>query len=216
MNIILFGKPGSGKGTQAVLMSLRFKIPHISTGDIFRHEVRIKSKLGLRIEAIMKEGTQLVSDEIAMQVVENRLNQNDCKQGFLFDGFPRTIIQAKKFGALLEKMHKKIDHVIYLKVKDSLIVHRLAARRQCPECKQIYGLDKLHLPEDKCPDCRVKFIFRPDDNPEIAKGRLKTYSKQTKPLIAYYKKQKKLLEINGEYSPQQVLLEVIRAIDKRK
>ncbi len=184
MKIVLFGPPGSGKGTYASRISPIYKIPHISTGDIFRAHLAQKTDLGKKIEDVMKSGN-LVPDDLTMDVVHDRLSQEDCKNGFILDGFPRTIPQAELF----DKM-EKLDVVVNLVVPDEVIIKRLSARLSCKECKTIYNTLTLKpKAEGKCDKCGGELFLREDDKPEQIRNRLEVYRKQTFPLIEYYRKQ---------------------------
>ena len=193
MRIILLGPPGSGKGTYASRLSPILGIPHISTGDIFREEIKNKTELGRLTENYLKNGI-LVPDKIVMDVVRKRLERTDAKKGFIFDGFPRTINQADE----LENI-SKIDKVINIVVSDDIVIKRLSARRQCSKCGEIYNI--LFLKSKKegiCDRCGGHLFQRKDDAPEVIKERLEVYKKQTEPLISYYKKRKLLTDVVNE------------------
>ena len=193
MRIILLGPPGSGKGTYASRLSPILGIPHISTGDIFREEIKNKTELGRLTENYLKHGI-LVPDKIVMDVVRKRLERTDAKKGFIFDGFPRTINQADE----LENI-SKIDKVINIVVSDDIVIKRLSARRQCSKCGEIYNI--LFLKSKKegiCDRCGGHLFQRKDDAPEVIKERLEVYKKQTEPLISYYKKRKLLTDVVNE------------------
>ena len=201
MNIIFFGPPGSGKGTYASRAIAQLEIPHISTGDIFRAEIAKQSQLGKKVEGIIKQG-KLVDDKTVMEVVEKRLKEKDCKKGFIFDGFPRTLEQAIEFQKIA-----KIDLVINLVLDDDIIIEKALARRICEKCGNIYNVADIKrgnirmpplLPKvsGKCDKCGGNIIQRKDDNEETIRDRLETYKKQTKPLLEYYNKEKIIQNVN--------------------
>jgi adenylate kinase len=182
MKKIFLGPPGAGKGTAASRMSTICDTPHISTGDLFRKNIKEKTAIGIRAKKFMDEGL-LVSDEIVIEMLKNRISENDCKKGFILDGFPRTIPQAKKLNELTE-----INKVINMRVSDEIVITRNSSRVSCSICGKIYNLRNMAPKEEgKCDDCEGKIIKRPDDEPEIIKKRLEIYKKETRPLIDFYK-----------------------------
>ncbi|GAB4378414.1 MAG: adenylate kinase [Calditrichia bacterium] len=204
MILILLGAPGVGKGTQAKRLTQEFGIAHISTGDILRTEVREQTELGRQAEAIIKKG-ELVPDDIILHMIENRLSQPDCKNGFILDGFPRTIPQAQGLDRLLEKLG--IDHlkVIEIFVPDEIIIQRLSSRRICAKCGADYNLITNPPPEDGiCRICGGRIIQRNDDKEATIRNRLKVYRDQTAPLIEYYQNKGCLLRVDGTKSIDQV------------
>lgn len=212
MNIILLGPPGVGKGTQAQLIAEKYNIPQISTGDMFRAAIKAGTPLGKQAEIITKAG-KLVDDSITLGLVKGRLQKLDCKNGFLMDGFPRTIAQAEGFNALLRQMHKKLDGVISIVIDDAIIIRRLSGRRICPECNAVYHKDTNPPKKDNlCDKCHVSLIQRVDDKPETIKKRLETYRTQTKPLIAFYKKQ--LYEVDGSQPIEKVFQDITAVMKK--
>ena len=193
MRIILLGPPGAGKGTQAQNITKAFDIPQISTGDMLRAAIKAGTELGLKAKAVMDAG-KLVSDDIILGLVKERIQKDDCKNGFLFDGFPRTIPQAQ---ALVDN-GIVIDAVVELQVPDEKIVKRMSGRRSCPNCGAVYHLVNLPpIKEGICDKCGTKLIQRPDDSAETVANRLKVYHEQTEPLIAYYTAQGIIHEISG-------------------
>lgn len=197
MNLILFGPPGAGKGTQAQFIVERFGIPQISTGDMLRAAVKAQSPLGLKAKAIMESGG-LVSDEIVLGIVQDRLAQQDCASGFVLDGFPRTIPQAVSLGDILAGMNGVINHVISLEVDNAEIIRRLSGRRACSACGKGYHV--LYDPpkqEGVCDACGGALVQRDDDKEATVKNRLDVYDQQTAPLKNYYEQTGLLRQING-------------------
>jgi len=195
MNIILLGSPGVGKGTYATLLAKKYKIPHISTGDIFREAVKEKSELGIKVKEFLDRG-ELVPDDITILVIKERMKKNDVDVGFLLDGFPRTIPQAEA----LEKF-KKIDKVLNFVAPEKTIMDRLSGRRICKKCGAIYHLINIKPKvEGICDKCSGELYQRSDEKPNVTKKRLKEYNKKTKPLIDYYKKKGLLANINANFS----------------
>lgn len=193
MRITIMGPPGGGKGTQAEILSEKFSIPHISTGAIIRAAIREKSELGIASEKYIAEG-HLVPDELVIGMVSERLKEDDCKNGYILDGFPRTIAQAE---AMIEK-DIKLDYALNLVVSDDVIIKRLGGRRECKVCAAPYHIDfNPSLKEGVCDKCGGELIQRPDDIPETIKERLSTYHKQTEPLIDFYKKAQLLVNVEG-------------------
>ena len=187
-NLIFVGAPGAGKGTISAVMLEKYPLVHISTGDILRDEVKRGTELGQQASVLMKEG-KLVPDEIVAGMVRARLAQKDCDNGFILDGFPRTIAQAETLARILTDMGKKIDAVVYLNVADEVILQRLTARMNCRGCDAIYN--KIFMPpkvEGICDKCGSELFQRADDSLETAKSRLAVFHKQTQPLIDFYEK----------------------------
>jgi adenylate kinase len=200
MKIIMLGAPGAGKGTMASRLHEKLNIPHISTGDIFRENIANGTELGKKAKTYMDKG-QLVPDELTCDLVADRIEKSDCNDGFILDGFPRTIPQAEMLDRVLKEKNEKIDHVINIQIKDDTIVKRMDGRRSCPKCKKIYQLNVESLRPKKdgiCDDCGTPLVQREDDKPETVLNRLKIYHEQTEPLIDYYKKQDLLQSVNGE------------------
>ncbi|NLL06603.1 MAG: adenylate kinase [Clostridiaceae bacterium] len=198
MKVVLLGAPGSGKGTQAVNISDWYEIPHISTGDIFRSNIKSSTELGKKAKEYIDKGL-LVPDELTIDIVSNRLNQSDCKEGFILDGFPRTVNQAEKLDGILKEMGANIDVVLNIEVEDSQIITRMAGRRVCPKCGMSYHIDyNPPLEGDICKNCGETVVQREDDKEETVLQRLTTYHKQTEPLIEYYEKVKKLVTVKGQ------------------
>ncbi len=214
MNLILLGPPGVGKGTQAQLIAKQYAIPQISTGDMFRAAIKQGTPLGKQAEIIIKSG-KLVDDSITLGLVKERLQKSDCKNGFLMDGFPRTIRQAEGFEILLKDMHQKLNGVIGIAVADAIIIKRLSGRRSCPECNAVYHLETNPPKHDNlCNACNIPLIQRVDDQPETIKKRLDTYRNQTEPLILFYKKKKLLYEVNGNQPIEKVFKDISAVLKK--
>jgi len=197
MRLILFGAPGVGKGTQAKILSSKLNIPHISTGDILRQAVKDQTPLGKKAKEVMNRG-ELVSDEIMIGIIKDALQQERCKNGFILDGFPRTLAQAGAFDKLMKNLNLKDFLLISLSADDEELISRLANRRQCKVCHNIFNLDEIKY-SSKCPNCRAEnsFIQREDDKEEVIRNRLKVYKENTKPVLDYYEKQDKVIYVNG-------------------
>jgi len=191
MNIIMLGAPGAGKGTQAVRLSETYKIPHISTGDIFRKNIKEETPIGLVAKGFIDKG-QLVPDEVTVNIVKQRLLEGDCEKGYILDGFPRTVYQAEELDKITH-----IDGVINIDIEFSELIDRLTGRRVCSACGESYHIDFLKG-KTACGKCGANLIQRKDDNAETISNRLDVYEKQTAPLIDYYKKQEKLINIKSE------------------
>ncbi len=205
MKIILLGAPGSGKGTQAARISEEYKLPHISTGDIFRENIANKTPLGLKVKAIMDAGN-LCPDELTIDLVKDRLAQADCANGYLLDGFPRNLVQA----AALDEFNAP-EKVIDLNVDLKGIERRLTGRRSCPACGNSFHIDFIGDTKN-CPDCGAELIIRKDDNPATVKERLEVYATSTAPLVDYYRKQGKLIDVNGDQSIDGVFAEIKKVL----
>jgi len=216
MRLILLGGPGSGKGTQGAVISERYSIPEVSTGDLFRKHVAEKTPLGQKADDYMKKG-QLVPDELVLSMVEERLDQSDCANGYLLDGFPRTLAQAASLKKMLAKRGTALDHVVLIDVLDEAIVARLSARRTCSSCGTIYNLN-LSPPKKAgvCDKCGGKLTQREDDMPETIRQRLRIYHQATEPLIAYYRKEGLVRQVDGSKSPQEVSRAIIAALGPAK
>ena len=189
MRLLLIGPPGGGKGTQAKYLIDHFDIPQISTGDMLRANIHNNTNLGKDAQKLMNSG-QLVPDSIILDMMKERLIDQDCDNGFILDGFPRTIPQAEGLDYLLKSMKEQLDHVIVMDVPDNLIITRLSNRRSCKKCGQVYNL--IFEPPTiagKCNNCGEDLFLRPDDNPAIIQQRLTVYHQQTKPVIKYYSDQ---------------------------
>lgn len=197
MRLILLGPPGAGKGTQAKRVIEEFDIPHISTGDIFRKNIKEKTELGQKVEGLLAEG-KLVPDELTIEIVWDRLDQEDCKNGFLLDGFPRTIPQAEALDEGLAKRGLKLDRVLNIDVDKDSLVKRLSGRRVCPNCGASYHIDNNPPKvEGICDVCQTPVIQREDDKEQTVLDRIKVYDSQTKPLVDFYNKQDLVFTVDG-------------------
>ncbi|EOT28731.1 adenylate kinase [Eubacterium sp. 14-2] len=197
MKIIMLGAPGAGKGTQAKQIADKYSIPHISTGDIFRANLKAGTELGKKAKEYMDQGL-LVPDELTCDLVMDRIGQEDCKNGFVLDGFPRTIPQAEALDAALAKINEKMDYAIDVDVPDENIVNRMSGRRACLNCGATYHIVSIPTKvEGICDRCGNQVVLRDDDQPETVKKRLNVYHEQTQPLIDYYKKQNILKTVDG-------------------
>ena len=210
MNIILFGAPGAGKGTQAKELTKKYEIPQISTGDILRAAIANKTPLGLEAKKLMDEG-KLVSDDIVNGLVEARLQEADCEKGFILDGFPRTVAQAEALDGILEKFNKKIEKVIALDVSDDEIIERITGRRVSKKTGKIYHI-KYNPPVDENPEDLEQ---RADDNKETVVKRLEVYNKQTAPVLDYYKKQGKVYTVDGTKKLEEITKDIIKILEKQ-
>ena len=196
--VVLLGPPGVGKGTQAGLISKKYELTHISTGDIFRANLKQGTPLGLKAKEYMDKGL-LVPDELVCDLVKDRVQQDDCKNGFLLDGFPRNVEQAKELEKALASMNTELSGVIAIEVDDSELISRLADRRICKGCGDSYHLQyKKPSVEGKCDHCGGELYQRRDDSEEVIKNRLNVYHEQTAPLLDFYSERKKLSKINGK------------------
>ncbi len=208
MNLILLGPPGAGKGTQAERMSALYGIPHISTGDIFRENLKKGTELGLKAKEYMDRG-ELVPDEVVIGIVRERLAEPDCETGFILDGFPRTVAQADALKEMLAETGRAIDHVLNVQVPDEVVVERLTARRTCRSCGAVYHL-KFNPPrvEGKCDSCGGELYVRDDDREETVRARLREYRAKTQPLIEYYRSEGLLRDVDGGASMDEVLASI--------
>lgn len=207
-NLIFLGAPGAGKGTQADLICSHYQIPHISTGDIIRQALKTGTELGKQAKGYIEKGL-LVPDELVIDIIKERIIKEDCKDGFVLDGFPRTIAQAEA----LDNMGVKIDKVLNFHVEDSDIIKRMSGRRVCDKCGSTFHIEFNPSENgEMCDKCTGTLIQRKDDKPEIVKDRLDVYHKETEPLINYYEKQNKLFTINGNADINEITKEAIAII----
>ncbi len=206
MNIILLGAPGAGKGTQAVRLAERYKLPHISTGDIFRYNIKNQTPIGIEAKSYIDKG-QLVPDDVTVRIVKSRLEEDDVKNGYLLDGFPRTVAQAEALDEF-----SKVDAVINIDVDTNKLLRRITGRRVCAKCGESYHIDFIG-DKKTCDKCDGELIQRADDNEETVKSRLDVYEKQTAPLIGYYDKKGVLLTIDGDGDIDKVFKSITERLD---
>lgn len=213
MRIVLLGSPGSGKGTQASRIVEKYNIPHISTGDMFRDNIRRQTSIGIEAKKFIDKG-HLVPDELTLQMIEDRFVQPDCDQGFLLDGFPRTLVQAEALELELQKTGKKLNAVINLDVHDDTIIRRMTGRRVCGNCGATYNLT-FNKPavENTCDKCGGSLLVRDDDKLETVTNRLKVYKTETQPLIDFYKDKGILITVNGELDAEVVFQNICDALE---
>ena len=208
MKIIMLGAPGAGKGTQAKKIADLCEIPHISTGDIFRANIKQGTELGKKAKSYMDAG-ELVPDELVCDLVVDRIQQDDCTEGFILDGFPRTIPQAEALTEALNAIEQKMEYALNIDVPDENIIHRMAGRRACVGCGATYHLEFAPTKvEGICDVCGEKLILRDDDKPETVTNRLNVYHAQTKPLIDYYDKKGIVYTIDGTQSMDKVFSDI--------
>ena len=209
MKIIMLGAPGAGKGTQADKICAKYEIPHISTGDIFRANIKNNTELGQKAKSYMDKG-ELVPDELVVDLVVDRIKADDCKKGYVLDGFPRTIPQAEALDAALAAINDKVDFAINVEVPDENIINRMSGRRACVSCGATYHI--VHIPtkvEGICDKCGAELILRDDDKPETVKNRLNVYHEQTQPLIDYYTDKNVLHEVDGTKEMEEVFSAIV-------
>lgn len=212
MKIIMLGAPGAGKGTQAKQIADKYSIPHISTGDIFRANLKEGTELGKKAKEYMDQGL-LVPDELTCDLVMDRISQEDCKNGFVLDGFPRTIPQAEALDVALSKIGQKMDYAIDVDVPDDNIINRMSGRRACLNCGATYHIVSIPTKvEGVCDRCGSQVVLRDDDQPETVKKRLEVYHAQTQPLIDYYKKQDILKTVDGTQPMEQVFDAIVEIL----
>ncbi|MCK8816188.1 adenylate kinase [Natroniella sulfidigena] len=204
MYLLLVGPPGAGKGTQAKRLAKTYSMPHVATGDIFREAIKNETPLGKKAKEYIDQG-KLVPDEVTVGMVEERLSRDDCQEGFILDGFPRTVNQANELTDILQDLELALDAVVNIDVGDEEVINRLSGRRVCSECGASFHVE-FSPPQDEgvCDECDGELYQRDDDNPETIKERLVVYSEQTSPLIEYYQERDLLLVIDGETTPEQV------------
>ncbi len=213
MKIVMLGAPGAGKGTQAKMIAAKYEVPHISTGDIFRANIKNGTELGKKAKEYMDQGL-LVPDELTVDLVIDRLSQEDCGKGYILDGFPRTIPQAQALDAALSKRGEKMDYAIDVDVPDENIVNRMSGRRACTGCGATYHI--VHNPSKKgdvCEVCGETLILRDDDKPETVQKRLTVYHEQTQPLIDYYTQQGILKTVDGTQDMNDVFADVTKILE---
>ena len=212
MKIIMLGAPGAGKGTQAKMIAEKYNIPHVSTGDIFRANIKGGTPLGMQAKEYMDKG-QLVPDELTVKILLDRVAQDDCKDGYVLDGFPRTIPQAEVLDKALTEMGDSVDFAIDVDVPDENIVNRMSGRRACVKCGATYHI-KYNAPkvENVCDACGDALILRDDDKPETVAKRLAVYHEQTQPLIEYYEKKGILKSVDGTIDLKDVFAAIVEIL----
>jgi adenylate kinase len=212
MRLILLGPPGAGKGTQAEKIANEYNIPHISTGDIFRANIKNETKLGLKAKQYIDNG-ELVPDSVVVAIVEDRIKQDDTRNGFLLDGFPRTENQALALDDVLNEMEISLDAVINIKVDPQILVSRITGRRICKDCGATYHIE-FNPPAEKgvCDLCGGELYQRSDDNEDTVQNRIDVYNKQTAPLIEYYSKQDLIKTIDGEQAIDKVFTDIVKKL----
>ena len=216
MRIILLGAPGSGKGTQAQMLVEKYNIPQISTGDLLRAAAEAGTELGIKAKSIIDAG-QLVSDDIVLGMIKERLAEDDAKNGFILDGFPRNISQAKAMDKMLEGLGWPLDSVILINVDQDFIIRRIVGRRTCPVCKQVYNIyTSPPKKEGICDKCGAKLTHRADDNEETIRKRLEVYEQQTAPLIKYFNEQEKLYSVDGTGDIKDIFNSICQILDEKK
>ncbi|MBR5766011.1 MAG: adenylate kinase [Lachnospiraceae bacterium] len=209
MKIIMLGAPGAGKGTQAKMLAEKYGIPHVSTGDIFRANIKEQTELGMEAKKYMDQGL-LVPDELTVKILLDRVAKDDCKNGYVLDGFPRTIPQAEVLDKAVAELGESIDYAINVDVKDENIIRRMSGRRACLKCGATYHIE--HIPPKKegiCDKCGSELVLRDDDKPETVEKRLKVYHEQTQPLIDFYSKKGILKEVDGSQDMKDVFAAIV-------
>jgi adenylate kinase len=212
MNLILLGPPGAGKGTQAKMLAQEFRIPHISTGDMFRDHKARGTELGKKIQAVMDAGG-LVTDEITNALVDERLSRADVAKGFILDGYPRTTAQAEHLAGMLGQSGRKIDRVVSYEIDTAVVVDRIGGRRSCPKCGAVYHVT-ANPPKKQgaCDKEGTALVHREDDKPENVRKRMEEYAAKTKPLKAFYEQRKLVTEVQGVGEPNAILKATITAL----
>jgi len=213
MRLILLGGPGAGKGTQAKKLVDKYNIPQISTGDILRGAVKNNTELGQKAKSFMDAG-ELVPDNVIIGIVKDRIQENDCEKGFIFDGFPRTTAQAEELDTMLTELNIKLDSAINFKVSDEVIVARMSGRRTCAQCQAVFNI-KFNPPKQEgvCDKCSGELTQRDDEKEDVVRNRLKVYEDQTAPLIDFYNNKGLLKDINGEQEINTIFEEVTNMLD---
>ena len=213
VKIILLGPPGAGKGTQAKSISNRYSIPHISTGDIFRKNISENTPLGIEAKRYMDNG-QLVPDEVTINMVKDRLQQEDCKNGYLLDGFPRTVSQAESLQEFLQSRNESLDTALLIDVPKEFILERMTGRRVCPSCGASYHIKFNPAKDGKCELCGSEVVQRKDDTEETVKERLDVYDRQTQPLIDFYRDKNLLSVVEGTKAINEVFESICDVLGK--
>lgn len=215
MKIIMLGAPGAGKGTQAIMIAEKYNIPHISTGDIFRANIKNGTELGKEAKSYMDKG-QLVPDELTVRILLDRVSNDDCKNGYVLDGFPRTIPQAEALEKAVAELGEQIDYAINVDVPDENIIKRMSGRRACLKCGNTYHIE--HIPpkvEGICDNCGSELVLRADDKPETVLERLTVYHEQTQPLIDFYGKKDILKTVDGTQKMDDVFNSIVNILEAK-
>ena len=216
LTVVFLGAPGAGKGTQARVLSGKYGIPHVSTGDILREAIKLRTPLGLEAQKKMDAG-ELVTDETVCLIVEERLRRSDCSQGFILDGFPRTISQAERLSEMLPRLSFPMPIVFHINAGQEELIKRLTGRRTCSVCRQIYNIHgQRPRIEGQCDVCGGRLELREDDKLEVIQGRFTEYTNQTQPLIQYYRERGLLFEINGAKDIRSINLDILSLIKSSK
>lgn len=210
----MLGLPGAGKGTQGELLGRRLAIPRISTGDMFRAVLRSETALGRQVKEYVERG-ELVPDHLTVALVEERLNQADAGRGFVLDGFPRTVPQARALDEKLRQIGRPLDAAVFIHVPEEEAVRRVSARRVCEQCGATYGQAQVEQSGGRCPACGGPLVQRPDDSEETARRRLQVYLSQTRPVVDYYKERGILVEVDGQQPIPDVLEDILRALGQQ-
>ena len=212
MNLILLGPPGAGKGTQAAMIVEKYNIPHISTGDIFRENIKNGTKLGKKAQTYMNKG-ELVPDSLVIEIAEDRLRKDDCKDGFLLDGFPRTVEQAVALDAFLADEGKKVDHVLDIDVDKPELLKRITGRRVCQACGATFHITGMPpKQEGVCDKCGGELIQRADDTEATAENRIEVYNSQTKPLLDYYDRAGNIAHLDGAIGLNELFAQITKIL----
>jgi len=212
MKIVILGAPGAGKGTQAERIAEKYQIPHISTGDIFRANIKAGTELGKKAKEFMDQGL-LVPDSLTVDLVMDRINKEDCKNGYILDGFPRTIPQAEKLTEALKAENSALDYAIDVDVPDENIINRMSGRRTCLKCGMTYHISYAAPKQDGvCDKCGADLVLREDDKPETVKKRLDVYHTQTQPLIDYYRNENILRSVDGTQDMEDVFRDITKIL----
>lgn len=216
MRLVLLGPPGAGKGTQAEQLIKKYDIPHISTGDILRKNIKEQTELGVKAEEYMDNG-DLVPDALVLDIVASRIAEDDCSEGFLLDGFPRTLAQAEQLDEILKEKGIGLDHVINLDVDESVLLERLTGRRVCRACGSTFHVkNKPPAVSGTCDACKGELYTRPDDTEDAIKNRMSAYHELTAPLIDFYRAKALIRDINGSRESSEVFSDVAKILDERK
>ncbi len=212
LNLIMLGPPGSGKGTQAKILAEKYHIPHVSTGDMLRDEVRRGTELGKKAKAIMDRG-ELVPDEIVGAMILHRLDRKDCARGVILDGYPRNVAQARVLDGILAELGRTLERVILVDVGDEEIVRRLSGRRSCPKCGRVYHVEFNPSKDGRtCDDCGAELIQRDDDREDVVRERLRQYHEKTAPLIDFYGQRGLVVRVDGAQPVQAVTRAILEAV----